>query len=1150
MALQFIMGGSGSGKSTCLYRMISREALEHREKNYIVLVPDQFTLETQKTLVKESGCGGILNIDVLSFHRLAYRVLEEMPALRKTVLEDTGKMMLLRKVFTEQKGKLTYFKRGLYKPGFLDECKSFLCELMQYAVTTEDLKAMEEKAGKDSLTAFKLRDLQLIYQSFSEKLGDTYMTAEELVPQLTKVVSSVKLLQNSVICLDGFTGFTPTQYDLLRELLCCCERMYVTVTTDRTGMRRQVFSLSTDTITKLSRIAAEAGVPIEEPIVTGKGKKKVPYRLCGSEELTCLEERLFTYGKNSTWESVQEKTCRDVEVTVCRKESEEAEYVARRIWWLVEEQGYSFDDIAVLTGDIAAYEQLLGRAFERLGIRYFMDYKRSIGANAMAEYIMSFLEMVRRGMDYESTFRFLRGGLSPLTREETDLLENYVIAQGKRGLPAYLTPWEYKAGNMDLLLVNEYRLRFVDSIAESVQQLQGGKKTVEEFTRILYRLVIKNELYEKVMEKSRCFEEHGEKILAKEYKSIYRLMMNLFDEMVELLGAEQVTFREYTEILSAGISEGLVGFVPPTSDQVMVGDVTRSRLKDVKVLFFMGVNDDRIPPAQGSPGLLSESERRNLHEAGLELAPLPEKQAFTEQFYLYLALTKPSDKLILTYAKMGEDGSGKRPAYLIGRIRSIFPKLVITEEEREQSAKKKLGTDCGRTYMISQLADGTFSSDAGWWEIAGYYRKREPKLLPHLLQVRKSGKGNTKISRKAAQMLYGEEIYGSVTRLEQFARCPYAHFILFGLGLREREQYLVESFDYGNIFHNAMEYFSHILEEKKKSWQDLTEEEVRHLASDCIEHAAERYKGRMFYQSKRVEFMITRMKHVLQNTVWGIWKQMAAGEFCQMYSEKQISAKDGLDALRISLDDGKSMSFLGKIDRIDICEDGGERLIKIVDYKSGTNDLSLSQVYYGLQLQLVLYMAAAMEWEAKQYPEKKPVPAAMLYYQMKESDIPWKKESVEGRRERALGELRCRGYVNEDAAILEKIDGNMAYEGTLKPGTVSQIVPVGVTGKGMYTAASHILSTENFSRLTEHAQNLMRDFGSRIYAGEIHAMPFVMELRTGCDYCELRAICGIEKKQLASAARKCPVMKDEEVWEVLNGHSVDGGSEEDHRDEE
>lgn len=1131
MALQFILGGSGSGKSTYLFERICQEASAHPARHYLVLVPDQFTLETQRTLVELNQGGGILNIDVLSFHRMAYRAFEEVPALQKTVLEDVGKIMILRKVFAEKKNELQYFKRGLQGAGFLDECKSFLCELAQYAVTEEDLEYLIHTVGGESLMAMKLSDIRLIYRAFQEKMGGTYMMAEELVPQLTSVVSTLELVKNSVVCLDGFTGFTPTQYQLLSELLGICRDIYVTVTTDRTEKRGQVFGISADTIRRLSGLARERQVPLAEPVFTGKGKEKVPYRVADREELAFLEKYLFAYAVRP-WRGEPQ----DITITLCHREREEAAYVARRIWWLVKEEGYRYEEIAVVTASIPAYEQALSQEMDKLGIPYFMDYKKSIGANAMAEYIMSFANMVERGMDYESTFRFLRCGLSPLSLRETDLLENYVVAQGRRGLSAYQQEWQYEVSRLDLAEINSYRVKFLQSVEETMLALKGGKKTVREFTGILYQLVVKNRIYQQLQEKSAAFEEDGRQILAREYRSIYRLMMDLWDELVELLGDEVVSFREYQEILGAGISEGLVGFIPPASHQVVIGDVRRTRLPDIKILFFLGVNDDVIPSSKGAPGILSESERRRIEEAGVELAPNAEREAYTEQFYLYLALTKASRQVILTYSAMGADGSGKRPAYLIHKVRGLFPELSIHREE-ELSVEKILGSDCGRAYLIRHLADGTYAQDRAWWEIASFYEKRQPGILKKWLEVRQSARRKTPLRREAAERLYGRILEGSVTRLEQFVQCPYAHFIRYGLQLSEREQYDVSGLDHGNLFHHAMEHFSHRLEQENREWQDLTEEEAESLARECMEYSVAHYQGRKYFQSHRTEFMIRRLKHEVTNSVWAMWRQMKEGDFHQFYAEKQFSGRGekGLRALSIPLEHDHEINLRGVMDRVDLCRAPEGELVKIVDYKSSDSlDLSLAQVYHGLQMQLVAYMSATRELVQRERPGRQVIPAAMLYYAMKEKNLEWKQEDEASRRLRVLESMKCKGYVNREPSVVKHLDRTVVNGEELVPVAASPLFPIEVDKAGEYKKKSQVLSTEQFERLMEHTRQKMKECGNRILAGEIADRPYSFENRSGCDYCGYRSICGREKKRQKDGVRSMEAMSDEEVWEVLN----------------
>ncbi len=1132
MALRFIYGGSGSGKTTYLRQKICSEAMAHPTISYIVLVPDQFTLETQRMYVESTKGHGILNIDILSFHRLAYRAFEEMPGLRRTVLDDVGKTMILRRVFTEQKDNLRYFKRGIMGAGFLDECKSFLCELAGYAVSEDDLTELIDKVGDESLMAMKLMDIRLIYHAFTEKMGDTYMMAEELVPQLTKVVSELTMMRDSVVCMDGFTGFTPTQYDLISELMIVCKDVYVTVTTDRTDRRDAVFAISRDTIRRLNKLAKERYVEIEEPVYTGEGPDKIPYRVALDPELSYLEEYLFAYGMRP-WQDVP----KHISITKCQSERGEAAYVARRIWWLVHEGGYHYEDIAVVTAGLSAYTQPLSRELEKLSIPYFMDDTRNIGANAMAEYIMSFIQMVEKGMDYETVFRFLRCGLSPLSPEETDQLENYVIARGIRGYKAYHSEWSYTVNHIDLVQVNEYRQHFVSSIEETVLALKGGKKTVKEYTTILYQIIVNNHIYERLQEKSKYFEEKGEDILAREYKRIYRLVMDLFDEMVGLLGDEIVTLREYREILGSGISEGLVGFIPPTSHQVVVGDVIRTRLPQIKVLIFVGVNDDSIPKAKGTPGILSESERRKIEEAGVELAPDAEEESYTEQFYLYLALTKASEQVILTYATTGADGTSKRPAYLIRQMKGLYPGLTV-HDESDHPMEAILGSDCGRSYLIRHLADRDYKGDMAFMQIASYYEQREPGYLSRLADMRRMWGKKSPLKKEVAERLYGRVLGGSVTRFEQFVKCPYAHFIRYGLSLDEREEYQIRDLDHGNIFHQAMEHFSHRLEQEGKEWQDLSEAEAKTIAEDCVDYAVERYEGRKYLASGRTRFMTHRIKNELVNSVWAMWCQMKEGDFHQLYTEKTFYGRgeESLRSLCIPLDEGRQINLRGVIDRVDICHDIEGAMVKIVDYKSSDSvDLSLSQVYYGLQMQLVTYMAAADELVRRDYPDVRTIPAAMLYYTLKEKDLEWKEESESERRDRALKSMRCKGMINKDISVVEHLDHSLVNGGELVATASSPYFPVETDKEGDYTKRSHVIDSDQFVALMHHTRQIMTDCGNEILDGKISVSPYNMEGRDACEYCPYRPICGREEKMGKRGRRDMKKMTDDEVWEALDG---------------
>lgn len=1128
MALQFVFGGAGSGKSTLLYDMITAEASEHRDRQYFILVPDQFTLETQKALVEKNDGKGILNIDVLSFHRMAFRLFEQIPAMEKTVLEDAGKTMLLRKVFAEKRDQLTYFKRGIDTPGFLDECKSFLCELEQYGIRTE------EDFGKMGELGEKFEDIHLIYQSFKEKLGDTYRTAEELIPQLAAALHEMDGIRGSVICLDGFTGFTPDQYELIERFLSLSEDVYVTVTMDVTNRRKYIFQISEETVTALTQIANRIPVEIKEPIWAGHGRAKKPYRYKEDGELAFLERNLFCYPVQ-TWEQKTDS----IGVYIGKNVREEAEYVASTIWWMVAKKECRYEDIAVITGDIASYEQVLTREFSKMGIRYFVDSKKSIGANWVAEYIQAVLEMIQKNMDYESTFHFLRCGLSPLSKEQTDIFENYVLATGKRGFRAYEKEWLQPVRQIDLEAVNECRQIVYQSVSELFFDFRGGKKTVEEYTRALYGFLVRQQVYDRMMKRSEEFDKQGEELLAKEYRSVYKVVMNLLDEMVELMGDEVVSKEEYRQILGAGISEGLVGFIPPRKNQVVIGDLERTRLKDIRVLFFVGFSDDIVPKGANPPGIVNVRERRKMEEMGIYLAPSGGRKAANDLFYIYLNCARPSERLYFTYSKMLAGGGSREESYILGKIRKIFPALTEYSTAYRSSSESVFGTDRGLGYLLSGLSKEecrTGQEGNAWWELWRHYGfGEEREWIRRAIQCHFSGRREGVLSQKALESLYGNELYGSITRLERFAKCPYSYFMLYGLSLRDREEYSVASPDFGNVVHYTLKALSDRMRAKNLRWRDLDEGLIESMVSDSLEQTISGYRDVLFGQSKRIAFMVHRMKRMMNRTVWAICEQMRRGAFEQEYCEAGFSYNDNLPSMKIELEGEKKLVFSGVIDRIDTYESEDDIYVKIVDYKTGGVKLSLNSVFYGLQMQLVLYMAAAIDLEKQRKVDKNVVPAGMFYYYVKDPliqlDRPGENPGID---EKMLEKYRCDGYVSTDARILQKMDSEFGVGGELNAGAKSSIIPVATTKSGAFSSSSKVLTEEKWNRLMTHTQKMAADFGGRILDGVIHARPYRLGTETGCDYCGFNSICGMERAEFAACCHLLKEKKEEEIWNELD----------------
>ena len=628
MSLQFIFGNSGSGKSHYLYQQIVEESIRHPEKNYLVLVPEQFTMQTQKDLCMAHPRGGIMNIDVLSFGRLAHRVFEETGKERQPILDDEGKNLVLRKIAGNYEDELTVLKGNLKKQGYISEVKSVISEFTQYGIDFEQLDSFMEGLNPESYLYYKLKDIRKVYEGFEDYLRDKYITKEELLDVLSQTVPEAKMLKGSVIAMDGFTGFTPVQNRLIGELLKVCDKIMLTVEIDRREdpfvykHPYQLFALSKQMVTSLTEVAQEVRVEIDEPVWLCKNP---PYRFKENPEMAFLEEELFRYSRRK----YSGKKMQSISLHEVHTPQEEAQYVAEEIRRLVREEGYRYREIAVIASDLNTYADSLEKACERYEIPVFMDHKKSILLNSFVEYLRSLLVMVEQNYTYESVFRYLRTSLCGFTRDEVDRLENYCLALDLKGFKKWDQVWVRKTPmttKEELEELNHLRMRFVEKLTPLHTVLKKRKKTVKEITLAVYEYLVQEKIQEQLAELEQKFQEDGELALAKEYAQIYRIVLELFDKFVELLGEEEIPLKEYCELLDAGLEEAKVGVIPPSLDQVVIGDMERTRIKNIRVLFFVGANDTLLPGNAGARGLLSERDRKQFQEKKMNLSPGPKEK--------------------------------------------------------------------------------------------------------------------------------------------------------------------------------------------------------------------------------------------------------------------------------------------------------------------------------------------------------------------------------------------------------------------------------------------------------------------------------------------------------------------------------------------
>ena len=1104
MSLQFIIGGSGSGKSCYAYQNIIEQAGQHPEKFYYVIVPEQFTMQTQKTLVEMSPGKGILNIDILSFERLAYRVLEEVGGDSRTLLEETGKSMVLQKMVQQHGKELSYLGGQMRKTGYLDEVKSILSEFMQYDIQDSDVEEMIRDSADRTLLQMKLKDVSVLYQAFKGYLKDHYMTGEEVMDALEKALPFSGKLKNSVLLLDGYTGFTPIQMRVVGELLTVCEKVMVTVSMDAAeslttrGKPYQLFYMSRQMLHGLSGLTRD----IEEPVLLKDVRKS---RFAKAPALHFLEKNIFRYRKN-VYRRKQDEICMFSAVNPLS----EMEETARRIARLVREKGCRYGEIAVITGNLEEYGNLARQVFEESDIPYFIDEKHTVLMNPFVEYFRAALEMAVQDFTYESVFRYLRCGMSCVTREEADLLENYVLALGIRGFKHWDEKWVRIYRGMppeSIQTLNEIRECFADETRELALSFKGGKKTVREYCTILYEFAVKSQVQQKLKDQEKKFRELGDKAMEKEYAQIYGIVMELLDSMVEILGDEVVNRQDFRQLLETGLTQAKVALIPPSMDQVLVGDMERTRLKDIRALFFVGVNEGNIPKNTSGGGILTELDREFFEEKGVQLAPGPKELMNMQRFYLYLNMTKPRELLCLSFCQSDSQGKALSPAFLVNNIQDMFPEMEIRQCGDLNNPMELLELPgISMDYFLRELSGEAYQQNPVFQELYSWYLESPVyrTVVEKLVRAAFSERPSDQIGKAVAGILYGEISPYSATRLERYAACAFAHFLQYGLKVTERAEYEFRAMDMGNVMHMALEKFAVELRKEGLDWAELTEEERNQLIDSCLDQVSADYGNTILKSSARNEYMIERTRRILHRTVWALQEQLKHGDF----------RPEGFEVIFGG----------GRIDRVDIMEEPEKNrvYVKVIDYKTGNTSFDLLALYHGLQLQLMIYLDGALQVEQRKYPDKEIVPAGVFYYNVKDPMIQEKIHAdVESVSSQMLKKLKMNGLVQADDDVSFRIDNTLSS------------IPVSVNKDGSFSRRSSVASRKQFDALGAYVRQKICDIRESILDGNAAVEPYELGKKNACTYCAYSTVCGFDRKIPGYEFHRLPSFSESDLWKKI-----------------
>ncbi|MBR3518443.1 MAG: PD-(D/E)XK nuclease family protein [Lachnospiraceae bacterium] len=1130
MSLRFIIGGSGSGKSTALQEEIIKRADAEPGRQFIIIVPDQFTMQTQKEIVERTPRKGIMNIDVQSFGRLCHRLADEVGASDRIVLDDTGKNLLLRRIAGQMAEELPAIGSSLKHSGYIHEVKSVISEFMQYGLGVEEVQRLIDYAEGKKLLQAKLRDVKKIYAAFQEWLGQDYIAKEEKLEILAGDILKSEKLKGSVVAFDGFTGFTPVQDLVITQLLSVCSEVIVTIILPAAELEsyrkypeeHRLFSLSDKTMRSLEQLAHNAGCARGEDLRMREG---TVYRYEGRPVLDFLEQNLFR-GRDAVY---TEETGEELSCFVARDPKAELREIFRRIRTLTRERGLAYRDIAVVSGDLERYAPYAEELAAQYDIPIFLDNNQKLEQNPFVEWMRSAFEIVAKDFPYESMMHFLKSGMTDVDAEDADALENYLIATGLRGESAWKKnftrrPKYLKEEEGALERLNAIREQIMGMLRPLSEVKRGG--SAEQITTALYRFITENSIFEKLEAYVDMFHEAGDMAREKEYAQIYRYVCELLEQIAALLKDEELSLNEYLEILEAGIAEIKVGVLPLDVDRVVIGDMERTRLKPIRVLFFAGVNDGVVPKASGSGGMISDLDREFLASSGFALAPTPRQQMFIQRLYLYHVMSRPAEQLIVSYAQMDPKGDSIRPSYLIGVLRQMFLKLRMTAAETQL-------TDPGlrRAQTAEQLslyAAGMLADDEreALFTLYDALREEDAAAAEALAEAAFYRYHPKRLSEKGTEGLYGRILKNSVSRMEQFAECAYAHYLKYGIRLQPRETHALQSFDIGNLYHAVLENFGRCMEQEGLDWKELSGPNMERLLKQCIKYAAAEYGAELLSQDARTSYQWRQMERVLRRTLQITQYQLSKGDFVPVKYESDFQREVVLPG------QGGRMLLQGKIDRLDRMAQDGKLYLKVTDYKSGQRKLAIESIYAGMQLQLLLYLKEAVNQLKKEHPGEEVIPAAAFYYILRDPIVEVKggadtetEEAAVAAREEILAELRkelrVTGLISADEQVVMGLDRTGA--------SASDVIRVRRKKDGEYYKDSEVIGAADLQLLMDYVEQKVAELGSGILSGEKAAAPFDED---SCKYCAHKEICPFDRKLPGCRYRSSKLDKDT-AWELI-----------------
>lgn len=1147
MGLRFVLGRGGIGKTSFMLNEIKKRVQDNETSPVILLVPEQYSFEMEKNMSKlfqGEEKDKYLRSRVLSFKTMSSIVFSKVGGLTDVNINSSGKAMIIYKSIDKISNELKVYGRSSTQSGFVGSITDMISELKQYDVSPDVLENIAGEIENETLR-YKLMDIAKIYGEFEKNLHENYVDSQDLLTSLGAKLQQCDYFKDAYIYIDEFTGFTPNQYSILKELLKQAKEVYISLTIDSltqfTYSKNDAFSRTKYTYEKLYKIAAEEGVKIHTNINLNAENVK---RFNGNEELQHLEAFYHAYPYRK-----YEKETKHIRIKEFNNLYDEVEQVAKDIVHLVREKKARYKDITVATRDLNRYDFLVRSIFKEYEIPNFIDSKREAKSNPIIVLILSALEMRNRRYSYETMFRYLKSGLIGVSDEDISLLENYVLQNGITGKKWFEEKWEYKV-NQNYLAeesefdleqkerINETRNQILEPIIKLQNKLDKKNKTVREICTYVYEFLFDINIEETLEKLINNFNEKGDLEIAKEYSQVWQIVVDILDQMVELMGDEKISLDKFMKVISLGFDEYELGLVPPSMDQVLVSSVDRMKNSNTKHLYLIGTTDGIFPLISKESGLLSDKDRNSLCEKGIEVDIDSKTKTYEEQFLVYKALTYTSENLTISYPISDHEGKTLRPSIIISRLKKIFPNINIKSyvlKGLDNSTDTALDNITVKAPTFNELINAIKE-----FEIRGDINEVYLDLYRYFLgdeeyknKLEKVVRGLSytnqveKVEREKIKQLY-ENKNLSISKLERYAQCPFSYFIQYGLKAQERKEYSFTAPDLGSFIHNILDIFSKSLNKDKLNWHEIDEDYIRSRVSLIVDEMISKIPGFILNSSERYKYLAYRLKKMLVSAISIISMQIKQGNFEPADYEVSFRKNGKYPPIEIVLNDGQEVTLVGQIDRIDELEKGDSKYIRIIDYKSGDKSINLTEVYYGLQLQLLVYLDAIIDSDRHKKSNLKP--AAILYNRIDNPIVRSNEDQKDAViNEEILKKLRMNGLVLKDVDIIGEMDMSLK-EGERK---TSLVIPANFDKNGNIGRYTKGVTEPEFDILREYVKYEVKDLCERMVGGDISIIPCKNKNGTSCDFCTYSSICQFDPSIKGNMYTILNDKSDEEVIKLM-----------------